>query len=58
MLGNFALVYVTERRRLKKNAPAVHIARGAVLAGISVLLLKVLATAALVLWLAGQNTED
>ena len=52
MLGSFALVYVTERRRLKKNAPAAHIARGAVLAGISVLLLKVLATAALVLWLA------
>ena len=52
MLGSFALVYVTERRRLKRNAPAAHIARGAVLAGISVLLLKVVATASLVLWLA------
>ena len=52
MLGSFALVYLTERRRLKKNAPAAHIARGAVLAGISVLFLKVAATAALVLWLA------
>ena len=52
MLGSFALVYLTERRRLKKNSPAAHIARGAVLAGISVLLLKVAATAALVLWLA------
>ena len=52
MLGSFALVYLTERRRLKKNAPAAHIARGAVLAGISVLLLKVAATAGLVLWLA------
>ena len=52
MLGSFALVYLTERRRLKKNAPAAHIARGAVLAGISVLFLKVAAPAALVLWLA------
>ncbi|NCD23858.1 MAG: DUF456 domain-containing protein [Spartobacteria bacterium] len=52
LLGSFALVYLAERRRLKKNAPAAHIARGAVLAGISVLLLKVAATAALVLALA------
>ena len=52
MLGSFALVYLAELRRLKKNAPAAHIARGAVLAGISVLLLKVAATAGLVLWLA------
>ncbi len=52
MLGSFALVYLAERRRLKKNAPAAHIARGAVLAGISVLFLKVVATAGLVLWLA------
>ena len=52
LLGSFALVYLAERRRLKKTSPAAHIARGAVLAGISVLLLKVTATAALVLWLA------
>ena len=52
LLGSFALVYLAERRRLKKNAPAAHVARGAVLAGISVLLLKVAATAGLVLWLA------
>ena len=52
LLGSFALVYLAERRRLKKTSPAAHIARGAVLAGISVLLLKVAATAALVLALA------
>ena len=52
MLGSFALVYLAERRRLKKTSPAAHIARGAVLAGISVLFLKVAATAGLVLGLA------
>ena len=52
LLGSFTLVYLAERRRLKKTSPAAHIARGAVLAGISVLLLKVTATAALVLSLA------
>ena len=52
MLGSFALVYVTERRRLQRADQAAHVARGAVLAGISVLLLKVVATASLVLWLA------
>ena len=52
LLGSFALVYMTERRRLQRADHAAHVARGAVLAGISVLLLKVLATAGLVLWLA------
>lgn len=52
MLGSFSLVYLAERRRLRKNSPAAHIARGAVLAGISVLFLKVVATAGLVLALA------
>ena len=52
LLGSFALVYMTERRRLQRADQAAHVARGAVLAGISVLLLKILATAALVLWLA------
>ena len=52
LLGSFALVYVTERRRLQRADQAAHVARGAVLAGISVLLLKVVATASLVLWLA------
>ncbi len=52
MAGSFALVYWTERRRLRKAGQAAHIATGAVLAGISMLLLKVVATAGLVLWLA------
>jgi len=51
-LGSFALVYATERRRLRRADQAAHVARGAVLAGISVLFLKVVATAGLVLWLA------
>ena len=51
LLGSFALVYWTERRRLQRADRAAHVARGAVLAGISVLLLKIVATAALVLWL-------
>ena len=52
MLGSFALVYWTEWRRLRRADRAAHVARGAVLAGISVLLLKVVATAGLALWLA------
>ena len=52
LLGSFTLVYLAERRRLQRADRAAHVARGAVLAGISVLLLKVAATAALVLWLA------
>ena len=52
LLGSFALVYATERRRLRRADQAAHVARGAVLAGISVLFLKVAATAGLVLWLA------
>ncbi|HAL92698.1 MAG TPA: hypothetical protein DCM68_06710 [Verrucomicrobia bacterium] len=52
MAGSFALVYWTERRRLLKSDHAAHIATGAVLAGISVLFLKVATTAGLVLWLA------
>ena len=52
LLGSFTLVYFAERRRLQRADRAAHVARGAVLAGISVLFLKVAATAALVLWLA------
>ena len=52
MAGSFGLVYWTERRRLRKSAPAAHIAAGAVLAGMSMLLLKVVVTSALILWLA------
>ncbi len=52
LAGSFALVYAVERRRLRTTDRAAHIATGAVLAGLSVLLLKVAATAGLVLWLA------
>ena len=52
MAGSFALVYWIEMRRLKQSDHAAHIATGAVLAGMSMLLLKVVATAGLILWLA------
>jgi uncharacterized protein YqgC (DUF456 family) len=52
MIGSFALVYWAEKRRLQHATHAAHIATGAVLAAMSVLILKVLATAALTLWLA------
>jgi uncharacterized protein YqgC (DUF456 family) len=52
LAGSFALVYWIENRRLKKTDHAAHIATGAVLAGMSMLLLKVVATAGLILWLA------
>jgi uncharacterized protein YqgC (DUF456 family) len=51
MIGSFALVYWSENRRLRHTAHAAHIATGAVLAAMSVLILKVLATSALTLWL-------
>jgi uncharacterized protein len=52
LAGSFALVYWAENRRLQRATHAAHIAAGAVLAGISVLLLKIAVTAALILWLA------
>ncbi len=51
LAGSFALVYWIEMRRLKKTDHAAHIATGAVLAGMAVLVLKVAVTAGLVLWL-------
>ena len=50
--GSFALVYWHENRRLRHSGQARRVAAGAVLAAISMLLLKVAATAALVAWLA------
>lgn len=52
MIGSFSLVYWAEKRRLQQTTQAAHIATGAVLAGISVLFLKVAVTTTLVLWLA------
>lgn len=51
LAGSFSLVYFIERRRLRSTAAATHIASGAVVAGLAVLFLKVVATAGLVLWL-------
>ena len=52
MVGSFTLVYWAEKHRLQQTTQATHIATGAVLAGISVLFLKITVTATLVLWLA------
>ena len=52
MAGSFSLVYWVEKRRLRQAEHAAHIATGAVLAGMSVLLLKVVASTSLILWLA------
>ena len=52
LAGSFRLVYGTELRRLQNADRATHVAVGAVLAGISMLLLKIAATAILVIWLA------
>ncbi len=41
LAGSFALAYAVERSRLRAAQPAAYIAFGAVLAGLSVLLLKV-----------------
>jgi len=51
MIGSFTLVYWVEKRRLQEAEHASHIATGAVLASMSVLLVKVLATMTLILWL-------
>jgi len=51
MVCSFTLVYQTEKRRLQHATHAQHIAFGAVLAGISVLLVKVLVTMTLMVWL-------
>lgn len=51
MSGSFALAYAVEKRRLKASSPAAHIATGAVLAVVLVLLLKVSSTLVLAGWL-------
>lgn len=52
MAGSFSLVYWIEKRRLRQAGDAAHIATGAVIAGMSMLLLKVAVSAGLILWLA------
>jgi uncharacterized protein YqgC (DUF456 family) len=51
MLGSFALVYAVERLRLRRSAPALRIAWGAVLARAGVVLMKVVATLGMIGWL-------
>ena len=52
LAGSFGLAYWVELRRLRDSAPAAHIATGAVLACIAVVLLKITVTLALTAWLA------
>ncbi|HMP76476.1 MAG TPA: DUF456 domain-containing protein [Kiritimatiellia bacterium] len=52
LAGSFGLAYWVEVRRLRASAPAAHIATGAVLACIAVVLLKITVTLALTAWLA------
>ena len=53
MAGSFGLAYLVERHRLQASAPAVHIATGAVLACVAMLMLKVAVALALIAVLAG-----
>ncbi len=52
MAGSFALVYAVEVRRLKQSGAAAHIAMGAVIARVFVVLMKVLVTLGMTAWLA------
>jgi uncharacterized protein len=52
MAGSFVFVYLVEVRRLKKAGAAVHIATGAVIARVLVVLMKVVATLGMTAWLA------
>ena len=53
MAGSFGLAYWVERHRLQASAPAAHIATGAVLACVAVLMLKVAVALVLVAVLVG-----
>jgi uncharacterized protein YqgC (DUF456 family) len=50
-LGSFGFVYAVERVRLRRSGPAAHIAMGAVVARLAILLVKVLATLGMTAWL-------
>lgn len=53
LAGSFGLAYAVERQRLQASAPAAHIATGAVLACVAMLMLKVALALLLVAVLAG-----
>ncbi|MDA0577255.1 MAG: DUF456 domain-containing protein [Verrucomicrobia bacterium] len=58
LAGSFSLVYVVERRRLQQAQPAAHIAWGAVLSRMAVMMIKVLVTLAMVIGLAVALRPD
>ncbi|MGD9873985.1 MAG: DUF456 domain-containing protein [Kiritimatiellia bacterium] len=51
LAGSFALAYAVEKRRLQEHDRAAHIARGAVIARLLIILLKVAATLVMILYL-------
>jgi uncharacterized protein len=51
MAGSFGLVFLVERQRLKKDSHAAHIAFGAVMARVLVVLVKVGVTLGMIAWL-------
>ena len=51
LVFSFALVFLVERHRLQKDAPAAHIAMGAVLARVFMILVKVGVTLCMIFWL-------
>ena len=51
LAGSFGAVYAVERRRLSAHDPAAHIAWGAVLSRMLIVLLKVVVTLGLSIWL-------
>lgn len=51
MLFSFALVYLVERHRLQKDAPALHIAMGSVTARVFMIMVKVSVTLGMIVWL-------
>ena len=51
MLGSFVFAFAVERNRLRQTGQAAHIAWGAVVARIAVILLKVIATLGMIVFL-------
>jgi len=51
LAGSFALAYAVEKRRLQEHDRAAHIARGAVIARLLIILLKVATTLVMILYL-------
>lgn len=58
LIGSFALAFVVEQHRLNHTGQAAHIARGAVIARILVILLKVVTTLGMIAFLAAGIVFD